>query len=425
MAGLRVVLKDKNFFFLWLGQIISQFGDRLNQMALIALIYARAPGSTVQLAKILSFTVAPVFLIGPLACSYVDRWNHRRTMITCDLLRAGLVMLLVFFLIKCKSNWPVYIVIFAIFSAGRFFIPAKLAIIPELVSAEKLLLANSLSSTTGMLAVVGGYGLGGLIVEHVGPYGGFFIDALTYLISGCCIFIIAPKMHVAPKGEGVSFRRALDEEKKAVRTIFADIGQGWKYILKDKSVRFIAQTFFLLWSAVGAVYVVIIVFVQKTLGTITRDLGMLAVFLGLGLFLGAVLYGRFGGKICKMRVIFISLGLSGLALCLFVFFLKVFSSAVIAMLLSFLWGLTLSPIMVGAQTLIHEVTAQKLRGRVFGSLEIVAHFAFLLFMLVSAVLAERIGRFGVLLAVGVILTAAGFGAVLFKVDKRYNCVGSN
>ena len=73
MAKFREVLKNRIFFLLWLGQIISQLGDRLDQMALIAFVYLRAPGSPLQIANILSFTIIPVFLIGPLAGVYVDR----------------------------------------------------------------------------------------------------------------------------------------------------------------------------------------------------------------------------------------------------------------------------------------------------------------------------------------------------------------
>jgi hypothetical protein len=37
---------------------------------------------------------------------------------------------------------------------------------------------------------------------------------------------------------------------------------------------------FILFSAAGAIYVVIIVFVQETFNSVTKDLGLLAVFLG-------------------------------------------------------------------------------------------------------------------------------------------------
>ena len=103
MAKFREVLKNRNFFLLWSGQIISQLGDRLGQMALIAFVYLRAPGSTLQIAKILSFTIIPVFLIGPLAGVYVDRWDRRKTMYICDFIRSLLVLTIPLFLFYIKN----------------------------------------------------------------------------------------------------------------------------------------------------------------------------------------------------------------------------------------------------------------------------------------------------------------------------------
>jgi len=80
MARFRHIVRNRNFSLLWFSQIVSQFGDRLNQMALLALIYRFAPGSTIQIAKLMAFTIIPVFLIGPMAGVYVDRWDRRRTM---------------------------------------------------------------------------------------------------------------------------------------------------------------------------------------------------------------------------------------------------------------------------------------------------------------------------------------------------------
>ena len=175
-------------------------------------------------------------------------------------------------------------------------------------------------------------------------------------------------------------------------------------------------TFFL--SAAGAVYVVIIVFVQRTLGSITQDLGLLAMFLGIGLFSSSLIYGRFGERLSKIRVIFVSLAASGIVLSLFAVFLKVFASILFASGLSFILGLTISPIIISSQTLIHEVIDKNLRGRIFGSLEIVAHLAFLLFMLLSSFLAEKVGHFWILLFVGVLLAIVGFGAIILRPNKK-------
>ena len=125
MNKFSYILKDKNFSFFWLGQIVSQFGDRLNQMALIALIYSRTGGSAVGLAKVMSFTIIPSFLISPFAGALVDRWNHKYTMIITDIIRAGLVILIPLFFLKGSSLVPLYITVFLIFSTSCFFLPSK------------------------------------------------------------------------------------------------------------------------------------------------------------------------------------------------------------------------------------------------------------------------------------------------------------
>ena len=180
MARLREVLKNRNFFLLWSGQIISQLGDRLGQMALIAFVYLRAPGSTLQIAKILSFTIIPVFIIGPLAGVYVDRWDRRRTMYVCDFLRSLLVFTIPLFLFYAKNLAPIYLIIFIAFSIGRFYVPAKLSIIPDLVDKKDLLVANSLINTSGMIAAILGFGISGVLVEKLGAKSGFYLDSLSF-----------------------------------------------------------------------------------------------------------------------------------------------------------------------------------------------------------------------------------------------------
>ena len=119
MSKFSEVLKSRNFFCLWLGQIISQLGDRLSQMALIAFVYSRAPGSAYEIAKILSFTIIPVFLIGPIAGVYVDRWDRRKTMYACEFLQMILIFTIPFFLFYTKNMIPIYIIVFISFCIGR------------------------------------------------------------------------------------------------------------------------------------------------------------------------------------------------------------------------------------------------------------------------------------------------------------------
>ncbi|MCU0651494.1 MAG: MFS transporter [Candidatus Omnitrophica bacterium] len=403
MAKFREVLRKRNFFLLWLGQIISQLGDRLDQMALIAFIYSRAPGSTMQIAKILSFTIIPVFLVGPIAGVFVDRWDRRRTMYICDLLRAVLVLMIPLFLFHSKTLLPIYLIIFIVFSIGRFFVPAKLSIVPDLVDKKDILLANSLVNTTGMIAAILGFGVSGVLVEWLGAKSGFYLDSLSFLISAGLIFFISKKTVAA-----LNFKKVSKEIVEVIRkSVFQEIKDGIKYFISKKDIRLTAGITFILWSALGAVYVVLIVFVQKTLQSATKDLGLLVMFLGIGLFFGSLVYGRFGQKLSHYKIIFASLFLSGLMLIVFAITLDNFPSFLVAAMLSLALGLLISPIMIASNTIIHNASDSEMRGKVFSSLEIIMHLGFVLFMFISSLLAEIIPPVAILVAVGCVFSLLG------------------
>ncbi len=403
MSKFHDVLKNRNFFFLWLGQIISQIGDRLDQMALIGLVYLRAPGSAMEIAKILSFTMIPVFLIGPLAGVYVDRWDRRRTMYICDFLRSVLVLCIPLFLFYSKSLVPIYLIIFIVFCIGRFFIPAKLAIIPDLIEKKDLLLANSLVNTTGMIAAIAGFGISGLIVEWLGAKSGFYLDALSFLISGTLIFSIAKRA-----ATHLSIRKVGKEIVEVIsKSALQEIKEGVLYFVQNKSIRFTAGIMFILFSALGAIYVVIIVFIQSTLHSATKDLGLLVMFLGVGLFIGSIIYGSFGQRISHHKVIFTCLILSGLMLIIFSLTLHNYPYFIIAAILSLALGIVIAPIMIASNTIVHNASDGAMRGKIFSSLEIVMHLGFLLFMFIASMIAERFSHLWILVSVGCLFSALG------------------
>jgi MFS family permease len=419
MARFRDVLKEKNFFLLWLGQIVSNFGDRLNQMALIGFVSQKMPHSTYELAKLMLFVIVPVFVIGPVAGAYVDRWNRRHIMIISDVSRGLLVLFIPFFIITFKSNIPVYILVFLIFSITRFFLPSKMAIIPALVSRDKLLIANSLSDTTYMIATVLGLGLAGFLVKLVGVLGGFYIDAASFFFSAILIAFIRPNIANKDHGYRLDLKLVGEAATKALRkTIWLQIKDGIKFIVSYPSARFVMNTLFLLMAGAGAIFCVIIVFIQEQFGTITTDLGLLAMFLGAGLLFGALAYGRLGHRFDKRKVILTSFVLGGLGVMSFAFIVPVFPKYKIVGLLSIFIGMVLSPVIVSINTLIHETIPDKMRGRIFSSQEIVIHLGFLMFMLATSILAEYIDRMWILAGCGAVFSLIGAGGLFFNYLRR-------
>ena len=410
-------LKNKDFLCLWLAQVISQFGDRINQMALIGLVAGRSPGSVLELAKILSFTIIPVFIVGPIAGVYVDRWDRRKTLFVCDFIRGLLVLSIPVVLLNQNSMIPIYGIVFLAFCLSRFYVPAKMSIIPDLVEKEDLLMANSLVSTTGMIAFVFGCAFGGLLVEKIGVVGGFICDAVTFFISGILVFSISGRLKLR-----LDRKELIDAGREMItaikKSVFEEIREGASYLLSHRDIRFIISMLFILFAAAGAIYIVIIVFVQEVFQSTTKHLGFLAVFLGLGLFVGSLVYGRWGRRVSAFKAIFACLILGGIMMIVFASAMHQYPDLFLGSALSFLLGLVVGPIVIAANTVIHEVASEKMRGKVFSFLEIVMHLGFLLAMLASSFLAEHIEKFWILMAVGGLFSFVGLGGLLTYKELR-------
>ena len=418
MTRFRDVLKNRNFLGLWIAQIISNFGDRLTQMALVALIYQRTPGSAIALAKLVSFTIIPVFLIGPIAGAWVDRLNKRNVMVISDLLRGVLVLAIPFF-IMLHQILLVYLAVFLTFSLSRFFIPSRMAIIPDIVSKDKLLVANTLADTTHMLGNVMGLVVAGILVniKFIGAIGGFYIDAATFFASAALIAMMVQRSFVKEVREDLLVtKEALSRSIR--KSIFAEIKDGIMYFKKYSQMHFIVYVFFILMAGLGAISCVVIIFIQESFGTATLDLGLIGMFLVGGLLLGTLLYGKLGQGTEKAHTILLSFIGTGISVVLFAFFVRKYPNILVSGLLAGFMGMAASPIMVSVNTMTHETMPEEARGRTFSSLEAVIHLAFLAFMFLAAYAAKYIERFWILIAVGAIFILCGFIGIILKKNKR-------
>lgn len=417
MARFREVLSERNFFLLWVGQIISQFGDRLNQMALIAIVYSRAPGSPFELAKFFSFTIIPSFFVSPIAGAFIDRWDRKRTMIGCDILRGLIVFMIPLLFLNLTPTFPIYTAVFLIFAVSCFFLPARLAIIPDLVSKEKLLVANSLFTVTAMIGAIFWFVVGGLLVEFLKVKGGLYLNSLVYLMSALVIVFITGHRRRQKKPEG-----SVHIEEIIKTSLIGEIKDGIKYLAVHGEARFAFRMLFVLMAGAGAAYAVVIVFIQEAMGTMTRDLSFLGLFLGAGFFAGSLLYGRVGHRFSKAKSIFACLILCGISMCAFTAVLKGTKSFLGASVVAMILGMAMAPIGISTNTLIHEMVDEKMRGRIFSSLGIAMNVAFLIFMLGAAKLAERMDSGWILYGVSVFYVVAGILGFIDSHICKERCV---
>jgi len=242
MKSLLFNSESRNFQKLWVAQLISQFGDRIHQFALIGLIAERAPGSAVALAKLMSFSLLPALIIQPFAGVFVDRFDRRTTLFVCDIVRGLLVLIIPFAFYDQASLVPIYIIVFLVFCFPRFYVPAKMSILPDLVKKDSLLKANALITTTGMIATGLGFAMGAFIVEQYGSRNGFIIDAFTFFLSAVFVF----HMRI-PWRLKIDKSKILDVGKEIVTTeksVLSEIRAGFRYIVQHKEIRFVVNSLF-------------------------------------------------------------------------------------------------------------------------------------------------------------------------------------
>ena len=411
-AGLFRVLKNTNFLALWIGQIISQFGDRLAQMALVGLYLKQTAGISLShsvpiMRNLFLFSTLPIVLFSPLAGVYIDRWSRKATLIIADFLRAGLILLIPFLAVYLEGMAYIYVVIFLVFTVTCFFNPAKSAIIPNLVKKGNLVAANSLSNITRMIAMIGGISAGGVIVAWLGMRMSFYLDSITFLFSGLAILTIRIK-------EYSSEDPPLEKTRVGFKKVIGELIEGLKFIKREKRVSFVALSLFVLMAASGMGYLLITVFITKALGLGTVGLSIFALFLGTGMAVGALLYGQFGERIGRETVILGGSFIAGGGALL----LGSKSFLILSLAIGII-GFVASPIVTAAYTLIQEMTPDRIRGRVFSALEVIINASFLLFICIGGILAAKfpIENIFYFTGVGLLIYAGGF--LLLKFFRRY------
>src|SRR5579859_1781361 len=114
----RRVISSRTYFPLWLGQLVSNFGDTLNYVALVVLVY-RLSGSGLAVSLTVILEIVPVLLLAPIAGVVIDRLPRQAILVVSELVRAGLISLL----IVANQTWQIYGIVAGLTAAGVFFNP--------------------------------------------------------------------------------------------------------------------------------------------------------------------------------------------------------------------------------------------------------------------------------------------------------------
>ncbi len=393
------------FSALWAGQLISLFGDRIHQVALVFLVLGLTD-SPAAVGLVFVAATLPNLFFGPVAGTFVDRWEHREVMIVADLLRAAVIILVP--LAAVTNIVLVYPLVFLVTTISVFFRPARTAIIPRIVRRDELMAANSATWVGETIADIVGYPLAGIFVALLGaaiPLA-FWVDAGTYLVSAALLAMI----RVAPLERSTASEAAVG--------FLAELRAGWQFLRRETVL--LANT---LQGVVGQLTSGMLLTVaplyarDAIVGASfepTAIYGFLETGIGVGNLVGGFLLGLIGRRLAKGKLVILGYAAAGLCTAGLAF------TGALDVAIGLMVGIGVANMVyvIPSQTLFQERTPTELIGRVVGFRFALVFGAMTLAMGAAGVLVELVGLGPVLVGSGLMTFVAGVAGLLVPAVRR-------
>ncbi len=349
--------QNRNYRYLWLGQVVSETGDYFNNIAVFSLVMA-VTGSGLVVSGVMLSRAIPAVLAGPAAGVVLDRFDRRRIMLASDLIRA-VVALAFIVTIQHPSAWLLYALSGLLMFVSPFFTSGRAAILPAIASPAELHTANSLTQTTQWATLTAGTMLAGFAVARLGFAWAFVLNALSFVFSAYAVWQMrAPAGFIAERGK---------EHAPAVRP-WREYVEGLQYIRATPLVFWIGMVSVGWATGGGAAQILFTLFGEQVFKRGAAGIGTIWGFAGVGLLIGGWLghvVGRRTGFAGYKRAISISYITHGAA---YVAFSQMGNYGIaLAFICLSRVGMAVSSVLNYSQLLRH--TPDRFRGRVFSTME--------------------------------------------------------
>ena len=384
----RSVLAIPAFRKLWNSMAFSSFGDWLGLLATTALAQELSGGNyqkaNFAIAGVFIVRLLPAVFLGPIAGVIADRFDRRRLMIFCDLLRFALYLS-----IPLVGNYFwLYTATILVEAVTLFWSPAKEASVPNLVPKNKLESANQVS----LLAAYGTAPIAAIVfsilalfsagISNLFPSGGvttadlaLYIDALSFLYTAWVVF----RLREIPKGASST--------KASNQNIGRALIDGFKFVNSSKVIRGLIIGMLGAFFAAGAVIGLARTFVgDLQAGDAAYGVLFGAVFTGLalGISLGPKVFAPFS----RRRLFGASLTISSI----FLILLALITNLVLAIIVVIFLGAFAGISWVSGFTMLGSEVDDEVRGRTFAFVQSLIRISLVLVLAISPVIAAWIGR---------------------------------
>jgi DHA3 family tetracycline resistance protein-like MFS transporter len=299
LPRLPPALRHRNFALLWSGQTVSMLGDGIFNIAL-PLQALQADRSPVSLSLVLIARVAPATCMLLVAGVVVDRIPRRLSMLGSDAARGLAVAVIAVGVAAGGLRLWELIAMAAVFGvADAFFLPSKLAIVPELLPGDLLVQGAALTTGSQQVArMLAGPALGGLVIAVAGLGTAFAVDAASFAVSAAALLAVRGRPRPARSG----------------RSVLAEAREGLRYCMSQRWLWItIAAVGVANLVAYGPLPLLVPLLVKNVLRGGPVAFGLVTASAGVGGVIASIIAGRLGAPRRPMTVIWSGWGLAGMA----------------------------------------------------------------------------------------------------------------
>ena len=354
------VFRNRNFSLLWTGQLVETIGNSLTSIAASIYVY-RQTGSALSVGLMLMATAAPSLLVGLFAGVFVDRYDRRKIMIGADLLRAILVAL-VPILVPLNVIW-LYVIVMLISAIGQFFDPAHESVLPEVASDEELAAANSLIAISSFGSTAVGFAAAGLIASAASLDWAFYANAITFLFSAVCVFLI----RIQP---------IQPDDQTSMSLVIQNLRAGVQQLLQSPVLRSLFYVQIVVLISFGLSNTLLLPFALTALNATEFEYGLQEGLTSIGFVVGSLFMAKVFDRLqggAWMAISYLGMGLVGMIYS----FLQSVPLAIVVITVS---GLFNAPSSIGRRVIVQRNTPAEMRGRVSSAFFVARDVLFLIGM---------------------------------------------
>ena len=278
------------FLLIFSGQAFSLFGSRLVQFSLVWYLTSQT-GSAQVLTTASIVAIVPQVLIGPFAGALVDRWNRRRVMMISDSLIAAAIMLLaVMFALGKVEIWHIYLVMLFRSVGGAFQWSAMQASTSMMVPRHHLSRIAGLNQSLQGLVIIVAPPTGALFLEILPIQYVLALDVLTAILAvGPLVFISIPQ----PERDATN-----------AKGVLSDMREGFSWLWSKKPLVIIMGISLMINLVITPAFTLLPLLITTYFKGGAIELALVQSANGLGMILGGITLGIWGGFKSKSRTAF-------------------------------------------------------------------------------------------------------------------------